>query len=260
RLNWTLYAGNGSTISFELINGTYDYSPLGTSGYAPTYSQGQLTVSGSLGAASFLIGYVQVEYLVDFEVTGLPSSIAWILALDGTNYTIRADSFEVSLANGSYPFSAEAGGPYSLSLPVGPLVVEGAPRNVTLRFTPEPGRLLVSVSPGAAELSINGTVASGMNGSYSADLPPGTYLVNATESGYAPFTEIVTVGPGEVVPVSITLVPLHPSPMHTSPGPSHASTIPLGTLELVGGVIALLAAVLIAVLLATRRPRPPASG
>lgn len=255
RLAGTLYGGDRSTINLTLTNGTYNYSTIGVAGFRAAYVVGQITVTGT--SFSFLVAYSRVYYTIQFRTSGLPSGTSWILEFQQVNYTEPGyASVTFHLVNGTYNYSTVAAGPYAAQPAFGSVRVEGVAQNVTLQFSPEPGRLIVSVYPDSASLTVNGSPEPPANGNYVLNLAPGTYLLNITAPGYAAETKSVVVGPGQVVPVAVNLTALGtPQPGTLTPVPA-SGTISLRTLELVGVAAAVLAIVLIALLAAGRR-RPP---
>ncbi len=256
RIAGVIYAGVGSTIDFSLANGTYNYTTMGVPGYEPSYAGGSITVYGP--APSIFVAYTRVYYAVAIRPSGIPATMSWILDLGGVNYTSSRDgTLLFHLANGSYPYSAVAAGPYSAAPGPNRFVVAGYAVNLSIPFAPDPGRLLVSVSPGTANLSINGTATFVRNGSFSIDLPAGTYLLNISAPGYLPYSRTVVVAPGQVVPLKVNLTLANgTSHLHPTPALPLSVGVPWSTIELFVGLALVLAAVL-AVLVVKRRPRSP---
>ncbi|MHB8351801.1 MAG: thermopsin family protease, partial [Thermoplasmata archaeon] len=258
RLAGAVYSGIRSTINFTLTNGTYNYTTVGVPGYTTSYVDGQLTVTGT--PFSFLVAYARLYYTVEFRPSGLPLSTTWILDFQRVNYTeAGAASLTFHLTNGSYSYSTVAAGPYTAQPASGTVVVTGFEQNVTLRFVPNPARLLITVFPGSANLTVNGSSAKTVNGSYVVNIPPGTYFLNVSAPGYVTQTKTVVVGPGEILPISVNLTALGTPNPHNRTNAPPSGTVSLGTLELLAGAVGVLAIVLIALLAVTRRPRRPSA-
>ncbi|MCI4346962.1 MAG: PEGA domain-containing protein, partial [Thermoplasmata archaeon] len=122
----------------------------------------------------------------------------------GPNGTTRA--FNTTVAAGSpYPITVTANGYQSYS---GNVPTQAGHLSMVNVWLPRvSGWIAGKVSPANATLLVNGstvpvTLASG---SYNYTVPWGTYWVNASETGYTTFSQLVTVAPGHTLSLNPTL-------------------------------------------------------
>jgi hypothetical protein len=263
--NWSVSLGNvsesstGPSFSFSEPNGTYRYS-LGTvPGWTTSRSTGSIQVAGEALVAAF--GWVQVEYLVNFNETGLVASAEWWINVSG-GPTIDSSSGSLSFfePNGSYDFTVRASdGNYTS--PSGTFAVKGGPVFETVLFFREMFALTFSETglPSGTDWSVSiynqswtgaapsNVTATGLsNGSY-------TFLVgpirgfNATPA----VGSVVVAGPPG--PVRILFAPTsRPAPNGTAPQTFFGLTAN-GELAVLGGIAA--AAIIGAAVLVLRSRR-----
>ncbi len=100
------YPSSTSAVGVSLANGSYSYTlASGSPLYRPSPRTGSVTVAGANQTVT--VGFVGVEYSVDFTETGLPGSVGWYLNQSGaTGLVVPGPSITESLSNGSYTFTA----------------------------------------------------------------------------------------------------------------------------------------------------------
>jgi len=112
--SWSVYVNGhvhvteNQSITILLQNGTYQYQVVEQGNYFPGTPYGVFTVSGQ--SKTITIGFVDIEYRVSFQESGLPAGVAWtmqILNQTGalTAYTSTSTYNNVSLLNGSYSYN-----------------------------------------------------------------------------------------------------------------------------------------------------------
>lgn len=95
---------NGSSIAFNLKNGSHSYSISGTAGYYPTPSSGKLNVSGNNLAIPVKFNS-NLEKITFFEA-GLPSGTQWGVSINEVTTSYSTDpSIVFSLPNGTYSYA-----------------------------------------------------------------------------------------------------------------------------------------------------------
>ncbi|MCI4323981.1 MAG: thermopsin family protease [Thermoplasmata archaeon] len=239
-------------IHLVLPNGSYQYSVLGIAGFSALPRSSLLTVDGS--NLTQLVSWSVVQYTVTFRAVGLPPDVYWQVTVRGQNLSSTDPSQTLVVPNGSYPYSIAAGDEYAPSLASGAAIVDGKSVSVNSTFGLLPGILSGVVAPGTAQLVLGANQSVPIvNGNYSLRLAPGTYLLTATDPGYAPFAENVTVPAGQSLTVNVVLQAL-PVPAHIGVAPSSG----LSASELTLGLLVGVAAVGIALVLAARRRRTAA--
>ena len=104
---WWVVVGNsnksatGATdITFDLINGSYNYTTGVQAGYTSTPSKGNFTVSGS--SASIIIIFSAREYTLTIFERGLPVGETWYVVVGGNSYSSSTSNLTVLLKDGNY--------------------------------------------------------------------------------------------------------------------------------------------------------------
>jgi hypothetical protein len=194
---------SGSSYSFSLTNGSYTYK-IATSNkiYAPTLISAAFTVDGSTLAIPTT--FTVVKYNVTIQETGLPSGTEWNLTFNGLTYHLTNSSYVFQLPNGTYAYQIPAEPGYTVSS--GIFTVSGKPLSINVVFIKN-ATVFVKVSPSSAAFYINGIEHKLSSGSLTLSLAPGSYFVNASESGYYSYTNLFTFG-SSVYYINITLVKL----------------------------------------------------
>ncbi|MHB1621855.1 MAG: InlB B-repeat-containing protein [Cuniculiplasma sp.] len=191
--NSTGYVFHGSsitsTITFNLINGTYTFeNSTSNKIYAPSSYSGSLTVNGaSLNLNT--VTFSPVIYKVTFTETGLPTSSIWYVNITG-HYSgaITGSTYFVMLKNGTYAYTIQTNNKiYEPSPSSGSVPVNGGAKSVSVAFSlvkyavtfTETG--LPSGTTWYVNLS-NGQSFSGTGTSYSFSLINGTYSYSIASS------------------------------------------------------------------------------
>ena len=213
---WTVNLSNGqsntsttSSMTFELVNGTYGYV-VSSSDVDYLSTSGQITVNGAPVSqhASFVYSYE-----VTFSETGLASGTSWSVTVNGTLISSSSSVATVREINGTYSYSVAPVAGYSLiSAHSGSFQVKGAPVNISLVFKQVLYSVTVTESglPSGSSWYVmlaNGTKLNSTSTTISFNEPNGTYSVtfNTTASNYLPSSSSVsfTVS-GQSVSVSVS--------------------------------------------------------
>lgn len=189
---------NLGSYTFNLLNGTYTYTVGITSSNYMSHS-GSFTVSGSSVSTQVILS--KQSYDVIFTETGLPPGTAWSLVFNGSTYTSNSTNYSkiiVYAPNGTYSFSAvNTTHYYSNAWETQNLTINDADQNVTISYT-EFSTLTGVISPAGATINVNGKDYSpSANGTYSIDLPAGTYSLMVSDTGYTTSYLNVSLTPGE---------------------------------------------------------------
>ncbi len=143
--SWTVHLGvalNTSTstsVGFTQGNGTYAYAVLVPSGYAPTPSFGNLTISGT--AASVAITFTATStYPVTLKTIGLASGVYWSVLWNGSlSLETNASSLAILAVDGTYSYDIDLGASnstgYSISPAIGSVTISGLAATVSITFT-----------------------------------------------------------------------------------------------------------------------------
>lgn len=135
---WSLTVGNrttnstGSTISFSLTNGSYNWSVGLVPGYRASPHNGTVIVNGS--RRSITIDWSTVTYTVTVHETGLPTGTRWSIQLShGANYSSTTGVLNFTEPNGTYAYTLHSANPdYGGS--GGNISVQGANQTVDVSF------------------------------------------------------------------------------------------------------------------------------
>jgi thermopsin len=230
---WNLTA-NGVTLSSSTAsivawdpNGTYPLSVPAPAGYRVTLAPPQYFVAGS--ANTFDIEFAPLATL-QVNATGLPTwpNQVWWATVNGTtggpNETVYGQSapsavLSLSLPAGSYTVSAGALG-YSTAPGPTDVTVIGLSTSVSFAFTPNPGRLNLTVFPSSASVWVDGQPVTLTTGIFDSTVPAGLTSIEATSPGDVPYFANVTVSPSATTNVLVTLtaIPLGTLRFTVSPG------------------------------------------
>lgn len=123
----------GDSISFNLTNGTYNYSVIHIKGYTTSPDKGILTVNGS--AANLTIRFIQSAYTVTVKEHGLPDGYNWSLFIDGSWHYSNDSILILNLSNGTYAFAAYGlNGSYTIKGSNATISVAGSNETVGITF------------------------------------------------------------------------------------------------------------------------------
>jgi thermopsin len=259
-LNGTSNSTTGAgTLQFLDPSGSYGYSVIGVPALDPAGATGVVTVNGANVFVTLPVERSGVAaYSVTFAAAGLPSGEPWTVTVDSQRLGGTSSAHSLDLANGSYPFVANAAN-YSAGA-AGTVDVVGGPALVNIPFLPLPGTLAITLAPTSGALTVDGQTWTLQNGTARGIVAAGLHSVAATATGYAPFFTNLTVPANGTRALSIALSESGPGgkPVYhnTTVGPS---AVLLWTLAV--GLIAVAFAIVVAAFLLTRKPpTAPSSG
>ena len=192
---WYVNLSNGqtnsstsSTMTFELVNGTYGYT-LSSSDTDYLGTTGQVSVNGVAVSQSAVFVY---SYPVTFSETGLPAGTSWSVTVNGTVLTTTSSTAMVREVNGTYTYTISPVAGYSLTTSYsGSFQVNGAPVTESLVFKQVLYTVTVTETglPSGSNwfvLLANGTKLNSTSSTITFSEPNGTYsiTVNTTVSNY----------------------------------------------------------------------------
>lgn len=123
---------NGSAISVEEPNGTYQYNATSTN-ESFTATPGAFTVDGS--ASGVTVSFAPVGYSVQFTEAGLPASTLWGVVLsNGAARNSTSDNLTIVVHNGVYGYSVWSSN-RMYAAASGLVGVEGSRQAVSLEFS-----------------------------------------------------------------------------------------------------------------------------
>jgi thermopsin len=265
-------AAAGSPITFAMPNGTWSYMVGAVGGLEVSPAAGTVTVHGSGTGANIVFSRpvtatTPESFLTTVTEYGLPTGLAWSITINSTKYTENGTTVALTLINGSYPYAVAAVSDYSLlSAASGSILVNGAAASLDLHFAPDPGWLNATVSPATASVWVDGESVPLSSGSFTLEERPGTFAVVVTDSGYAPYYNNATVSAGTGTAIAVHLTAIgssSPSGPGKSNGTATTSSGSSGLTDaqfygLIGGLLAVAVAIVLAALLLRRRGSPPA--
>jgi len=262
-------ASAGTAIVFSLPNGNWNYTIGAVLDLTVSPSSGSVTIydAGKTVPVTFAPSSVTVptSYLVTFDETGLSAGTGWsVIVGTATTYSSHGTQIAFLAVNDSYSYSVPSVTDYSLSSGSGMFAVNGGPVIVSVPYTPNPGWLNATIAPTTAEVWVDGAVVPLANGAFSLEEAPGTYSVQVTATGYAPYFNNVTVQPGTPVTLAVHLTALGTG---GGGGTTGNTTITVTTnngltstqfYAVVIGLVVVAVAILLAALLLRGRGRGPA--
>lgn len=224
-LNGTLQNSSGTLDAFAEPNGTYAYSVGGPIGFTASPSSGSVTVGGGSVTVAVLFNATSLpssNYSITFSESGLPTSTAWWVTLNGTSAHSSTSTVVFSRGNGTYPYTVGGPAGYTASPGMGSLTVRGSAVSVSVLFSttvpgtsnytvdftesglPTSSSWTVSLNASAKTTTGAALVFSESNGTYS-------YLVTAP-AGFAAAPSSGTVNVlGSAVSVSLLFTAIVPS-------------------------------------------------
>jgi hypothetical protein len=173
------HSGTGTTIGFQLINGTYSYSISSADKvYSATVETGTFTISAKAYSKNVTF---EKTYAVTFNQSGLPAGVNWWVNITGqTSLESTGPSAEITLINGNYTYMVSAENKdYAPVNPAGKFSVSDANITVSVAFS------LVTYSVVFTEtglpsgnqwyLNMSGKTYTTISSSISVSLQNGTY-------------------------------------------------------------------------------------
>ncbi len=129
----TTNSSMGPSIDFTSADGSFAYSVAAVPGYVPP---GNGTVIVADGAVLVTLSFQWIPvYVVTFSETGLPVGTAWSVGFAGTNWTTGSPTLQLTVPNGTYPYSVGAGSEYTATPSHGAVTVDGQAVGVPVAFS-----------------------------------------------------------------------------------------------------------------------------
>jgi hypothetical protein len=216
-LNGTTESSTSNNISFLVLPGTYTYLIIPPSGYTATRISGEVKVVDSPLYVN--TAFYQEKYNVTFLMSGLASGTLWTITFNGSTITTSFTSISFSVTNGSYVFIIGNLTGYSVQPSTGTVKVNGSPLSESIVFTKlvTNGYFRGSVSPANATIYINGQSYSLTNGQFNISLPPGTYEVKVSATGFTTYTTNITVSSSSATQIKSLSLQKTSTPSSTFP-------------------------------------------
>ncbi|MGC8515920.1 MAG: hypothetical protein ACP5OC_07295 [Thermoplasmata archaeon] len=207
---------SGSTLSTNLVNGTYSYSTSTTDKkFEPVYAN-TFAVSGS--SLSVNVTFKPVVYAVTFRESGLPATESWYVNVTGETPSgaVLSTSFSESLQNGSYVFAVTTSDLNYAAHYISAFTVSGA--NVLVNITFSQIRFAVTFTetglPAGTSwnITVDGVTHAVAGTSLTIYFLNGTYSYSTKLTGYTTVngTGNITVS-GHKVSISISFKPVSSS-------------------------------------------------
>jgi len=172
------FNSTGSSLSFSLYNGTYNYTiASGGSYYAPTPGTGSIDETGT--PLDLSVSFKPYTTTVAFTEAGLPSGQPWGVTLGGQPVRGTGPTLTFAVRNGSYAFAVGPSEGWFPSPSQGNVSVPGGNLSVAITFSPPSFPVTFRLTAGTPS-SWNVTLSSGLHRSTTGtslvvDLPNGTY-------------------------------------------------------------------------------------
>ncbi|MFI5418186.1 MAG: YncE family protein [Candidatus Lutacidiplasmatales archaeon] len=211
RVGKTTNSSTSSSITLNLLNGSYFYRLAGVGGWHLRKGnyRGSFTMSGN--ALSYNLTFARVTYSLTIQESGLPTGTNWSVTLLGTTVTTSSATTTFRVPNGTYTFrvSGIAGWRLSSGQYKGSVYVGGSNTVVTETFVPAKYWVTFKESglpAGTAwNVTIGGTTISSTSSKIVFSLANGSYSFSTASFGYTatPASGSFTVG-GSAVAKAIT--------------------------------------------------------
>ncbi|MHB1435686.1 MAG: ice-binding family protein, partial [Thermoplasmata archaeon] len=172
----------GTTIQFNTVNGTYNYSVGLVSGYYKSVpSAGTVTVHGAAvdQAVTFTAGAAPT-FAVNFTESGLHSGTNWSVTLNGVRQNSTNATIGFVMVNGSYSYTVGAVAGRVASPAYGTVAVNGTPVQVAIAFSVGASFLVTFVETGLPvgmnwSVTLHGISHSSVVTTVRFSIPNGTY-------------------------------------------------------------------------------------
>jgi hypothetical protein len=174
-----------SSYTANLPNSTYQYS-IETNDKIYESVGGSFSVAGS--SVYQPVTFTEVEFLVTFSETGLPTGTAWAVTFNGTNLTSTGSTITVKEPNGTYQYQVQVIHGYNSTPNSGVVIVNGNAASNSISWSVARYAILVSQSgiPNGTSWSVTltGTAFNGQSinitqnstsGAITFYVPNGTY-------------------------------------------------------------------------------------
>jgi hypothetical protein len=200
----------GTSLQFDLQNGTYSFFVFGVAGYDPTPSSGSFTVRGAAVSMPTII-WSEASYSVIFTESGLTPRTKWSVTLNGVTQNSTATTITFTEVDGTYSFTVGNVSGWRASVNSGSVTVYGGDYYVPTILWTRPTYAVTFTETGLPwgtnwAVGLGGFVSSSMNSTIVFIEPNGTFAyIVGTISGWAPSSTngLVTVN-GATVNVTIS--------------------------------------------------------
>ncbi len=247
-----------TSLTFEMPNGTYNWTVSTIGGWIATTLSGTILVNGTTTPTK--IKFVQYTYDVTFFEGGLAAGASWGVTVAGTAWTGSTYYIVVPLPNGTFAFSVPPITDYLATPGSGNVTVAAAPQTQVIIFGPIPTEYTVTFTETGLPTGASWTVYFGTQApvtttassvSFQATNGSWAYGIGAPSGQSAtPNAGHATVN-GNNVPVSITFSPVSVSTTNQNF---------LGTLAYaLIGLFVVLTVIFLALALYWRGRKPPAA-
>lgn len=132
-LNGNTKTTTGTSLSFNVANGTYKYTIGSVSGYTAAMASGSVSVKG--GAKSEAVQYNAMEYNLTITQAGLPSGDTWTVTVGNSTYNATGGDIVVQLAAGTYNITVTGPQGYTVALPSSNVTVSSTNQNFNVTFS-----------------------------------------------------------------------------------------------------------------------------
>ncbi|MGC8581048.1 MAG: protease pro-enzyme activation domain-containing protein [Thermoplasmata archaeon] len=124
-------SSNTSTVTFNLINGTYRYSIVPLAGYDAIPSQGTVSVKGTNSTVSIVF---YTLYNIIFEESGLPVGTLWHVTVNNVMESSSTSIITFSEINGTYMYNVTPVPFYNVTPSNAQIKVNGASQYISINF------------------------------------------------------------------------------------------------------------------------------
>ncbi|HEY6238547.1 MAG TPA: PEGA domain-containing protein [Thermoplasmata archaeon] len=205
-LDGLLRTSRTPSIDFSEPAGHHGFTIGGVFDYRTVVETGAIDLS--VENVSVPVPWTHATYPARFNESGLPAGLSWGVDLvepgQFLNATATGSTVSFDLPNGSYSFTIRGPAEYSAAPSVGEIALAGTDRDVSIRFVLS-GSVAGSVTPTSASILIGGAVVPLAAGRFNVGEIPGTYPVEVSEPGYAPYFANVTVQSGRSTWLNVSL-------------------------------------------------------
>ena len=221
----TISVGSGPIISIfdtEIFSTGIVFDPNNGYVYVTNVASGTVSI---ISTSALNMKY----YTVTFTESNLPSGTTWAVTLNGTAESSTSSTISFYEPNGTYSYSVSSPSHYTVSPSSGYVTVNANNASVVVNYS-RYAYLKIFVSPSSAVVSINGVNETTSSGSLSTYLNQGYYYLNASESGYRPYSDYVYLSYNSNYSHSIILQKISNAGYLTgSVSPSSATIVVSGT-------------------------------
>ncbi|MGC8581571.1 MAG: thermopsin family protease [Thermoplasmata archaeon] len=148
-----------NNVSFELLNGIYNYTTMAVNGYSVNPASGSFNLTSNMTIA---ISYSYIpKYNVTFVENGLPVNTTWSVTLNGVTQKSTGNKIVFSVVNGKYSYTVSQIANYTVSPSNGSFAVNGSAVSINITYTYIPKYNVTFVENG---LPVNTTWSVTLNG------------------------------------------------------------------------------------------------